>query len=144
MNERVEVLLVGETAQSSLHLTQWLERRGCRCQFSSSCKEACNLIAGQAFDFVLSHFELPDNSAYPILEKLVGSATTLFFSKLIEDGCLWIPALSQGERWPAARVLRPREFALSLEAAIRETFSQAASAPAGAVRGRGCENVSRD
>jgi hypothetical protein len=90
MNERVEVLLVGETAQSSLHLTQWLERRGCRCQFSSSPKEACNLIAGQAFDFVLSHFELPDNSAYPILEKLVGSATTLFFSKLIEDGCLWI------------------------------------------------------
>jgi DNA-binding NtrC family response regulator len=87
MNERVEVLLVGETAQSSLHLTQWLERRGCRCQFSSSCKEACNLIADQAFDFVLSHFELPDNSAYPILEKLVGSATTLFFSKLIEHGC---------------------------------------------------------
>lgn len=142
--KRVEVLLVGDTAQSSLHLTQWLERRGCRCQFSSSCQEACNLIAGQVFDFVLSHFALPDNSAYPLMEKLVGSATTLFFSKLTEDGCLWIPALSQGKRWPAARVLRPREFALSLETLIRETVSQAASARAGGVRGRGCESVSPD
>jgi len=60
MEKRTEILLVGETAQSCLQLMQWLERRGCRCHFASSCKDACRLISDIRFDFVLSHFELPD------------------------------------------------------------------------------------
>ena len=76
MELQTGILVVGETPQSSLELTEWLERRGCRCHFASSCKEACSLISGFEFDFVLSHFELPDRTAYPLLEKLIGSATT--------------------------------------------------------------------
>jgi hypothetical protein len=67
MEKRTEILLVGETAQSCLQLMQWLERRGCRCHFASSCKDACRLVSGMRFDFVLSHFEL--RSAYPLLQK---------------------------------------------------------------------------
>jgi PleD family two-component response regulator len=78
---QTEILLVGEAAESSLQLTHWLEKRGCKCRFASSCKEACRLISGIKFDFVLSHFELPDRTAYPLLERLIGSATTLLFDK---------------------------------------------------------------
>ena len=90
MELQPEILVVGGTAQSSLELRQWLEKRGCRCHFASSCKEACRLISGFEFDFVLSHFELPDRTAYPLLEKLIGSATTLSIrqeSKTAACGC---------------------------------------------------------
>lgn len=120
MKLQTQILVVGETAQSSLELTQWLERRGCRCHFASSCKEACRLISGFKFDFVLSHFELPDRTAYPLLEKLIGSATTLFYLTRIENGCLWLPALAKGRRWPGARVLGPNEFAVAMGRALED------------------------
>ena len=92
MERQTEILLVGETAESSLQLTHWLEKRGCKCRFASSCQEACRLISGIKFDFVLSHFELPDRTAYPLLEKLIGSATTPFLfdknrKRLLVAGC---------------------------------------------------------
>lgn len=121
MEPQTEVLLVGETAQSSFQLTQWLEKRGCRCHFASSCREACRLISDIRFDFVLSHFELPDRTAYPLLKKLIRSTTTLFYSTRIEDGCLWLPALEKGRRWPGAKILRPKEFAVALGRALEQT-----------------------
>lgn len=124
MELQTEILLVGETAASSLQLTQWLERRGSKCRFASSCKEACRLLSQAKFDFVLSHYELPDRSAYPILEKLIGSTTSLFFSTRIENGCLWWPALAKGRKWPAARVLRPNEFAVALGRALEDACSR--------------------
>ena len=129
MELQTEILVVGETAQSSLELTQWLEKRGCRCHFAASCKEACGLISGFEFDFVLSHFELPDRTAYPLLEKLIGSATTLFYSTRIENGCLWLPALAKGRKWPGAKVLRPNEFAIALGRALDDACSRSSEAP---------------
>ena len=117
---QTEILLVGETAESSLQLTHWLEKRGCKCRFASSCKEACRLISRMKFDFVLSHFELPDRSAFPLLEKLIGSTTTLFYSTKIENGCLWLPTLAKGKKWPGAKVLRPNEFAVVLGRALED------------------------
>lgn len=123
MELQTEILVVGENAENSVQLTQWLERRGCKCRFASSCKEACRLLSHAKFDFVLSHFELPDRSAYPILEKLIGSTTSLFFSTRIENGCLWWPALTKGKKWPAARALRPNEFAVTLGSALEDACS---------------------
>jgi DNA-binding NtrC family response regulator len=131
MELQTEILVVGETAQSSLELTQWLERRGCHCHFASSCIEACRLISGFEFDFVLSHCELPDRTAYPLLEKLIGSTTTLFYSTRIENGCLWLPALAKGKNWPHAKVLRPNEFAVVLGRALEDACSRSNEAPPG-------------
>lgn len=39
---------------------------------------------------------------------------------MIEDGCLWVPTLMHGRRWPNARALRPNEFAITLAAAIEQ------------------------
>lgn len=131
MELQTEILLVGETAESSLQLTHWLEKRGCKCHFASSCKEACRLISGIKFDFVLSHFELPDRTAYPLLERLIGSATTLFYSTRIENGCLWLPALANGGKWPGAKVLRPNEFAVVLGRALEDARSHSSEARPG-------------
>lgn len=131
MELQTEILVVGETAQSSLELTEWLERRGCRCHFASSCKEACRLVSRFEFDLVLSHFELPDRTAYPLLEKLIGSTTTLFYSTRIENGCLWLPALAKGRKWPGAKVLRPNEFAITLGTVLKEASSFSSQAPPG-------------
>ncbi len=114
----MKVLLVGQTARSSLRLQQWLEDRGCQCHFAASCRDACVRVSRMRFDFVLSQFELPDRTAYPLLERLIGTATTLFFSTVVEDGCLWIPTLARGKRWPASSALRPGEFADTLRRAL--------------------------
>lgn len=116
----MKVLLVGQTAHSSLRLVQWLEDRACQCHFAGSCKDACACFSRIRFDFVLSHYELPDRRAYPILKRLIGSTTTLFFSVAVENGCLWVPTLTRGKRWHASSALRPIEFADILGKALEQ------------------------
>jgi hypothetical protein len=106
----INVLLVGQTAKSSFQLLQWLDNQGCQCHFASSCKDACEVISQTAFSLVISQFELPDRTAYPLLDRLVGSSTTLFFSKPVENGCWWLPMLVCGRECVGAYGLRPGEF----------------------------------
>jgi hypothetical protein len=106
----IKVLLVGQTARSSLQLLQWLDNRGCQCHFASSCNDACILISQTAFDLVISQFELQDRTAYPLLDRLLGSTATLFFSKPVENGCWWLPMLVRGRESVGAHGLRPGEF----------------------------------
>src|SRR6202035_1250576 len=91
------VLLVGETARGSLRLWNWLCDRGCRCQLATSYRDACRLISSMRFDLVLSQYQLPDRTAFPLLEWLSGSPTTLFLSTAVEGGCLWLPMLECGQ-----------------------------------------------
>ncbi len=106
----IKVLLVGQTARSSLQLLQWLDNRGCQCHFASSCNDACILISQTAFDLVISQFDLQDRTAYLLMERLLGSTATLFFSKPVENGCWWLPMLVRGRECVGAPGLRPGEF----------------------------------
>ena len=47
-------------------------------------------------------------------EQLRGSTSTLFFSTIVENGFVWIPALLRGKRWPDAHMLRPGELSEGL------------------------------
>ena len=71
--EPIMVLLVGESVRRSPQLVQWLERRGCNCRFAPSYRDACNVISGTQFDLVLSQYQLPDRTAFPLLEWLAVS-----------------------------------------------------------------------
>ena len=114
-SKEIKVLLVGETAKSSFfQLLEWLDNRGCQCHFASSCRDACTLISQTAFDVVISQYELPDRTAFPLLDRLMGSTTSLFFSMTVENGCLWLPMLVRGKEWDGAHGLRPREFMAAL------------------------------
>jgi len=106
----IKVLLVGQSARSSFQLLQWLDNQGCQCRFASTYRDACTLISQTAFDLVISQLELPDRTAYPLLDWLRGSTATLFFSKTVENGCLWLPMLVRGRECVGAHALRPEEF----------------------------------
>ena len=118
MVKSMRVLLVGENARSSLTLLQWLKGRGCRCQLAECYRDACALISSMQFDLVLSEYRLPDRTAFPLLDWLLGSPTTLFFSTRSEDGSLWLKMLERGERCVSAPVLRSDDFVEALEKAM--------------------------
>ena len=120
----IMVLVVGETARSSSNALEWLElatqltaslRRGTLYQFSRSYGDACELIRCTPFDVVLSEYQLPDRTAFPLLDWLEGSSATLFFSRRVEDGSLWLKMLERGRRCVGAPILGSRDLPKALE-----------------------------
>jgi len=139
------VLLVGEAANNSLQLLQWLKRRGCSCEVAQSYREAFNLVSRTQFDLVLSQYQLPDRTAFPLLDWLVGSPATLFFSARVENGFLWLKMLERGKRCISAPALRSNALptvksALVLAVMVGLTFSAVCSAQSS----RSAVNVSYD
>ena len=114
----IKVLLVGENPRFSFQLPEWLDDRGGQCHFAGSCNEACAVISQTSFDLVISQYELPDRTAYPLLGRLMGSTATLFFSISVENGCLWLPMLVRGKEWEGRCGLRPSEFMATLGKAL--------------------------
>jgi CheY-like chemotaxis protein len=108
------VLLVGETTRRSLQLLLWLDERGCRYRFATSYRDACNLISRTPFDLVLSQYQLPDRTVFPLLDRLKGSPATLFFSTRVEDGPLWLKMLERGKRCVGAPILRSSDLTQAL------------------------------
>jgi CheY-like chemotaxis protein len=106
----IMVLVVGEIPRSALELLFRLYEQGCRCHFATSYRDACSLIARIKFDLVLSQYQLPDRTAFSLLDWLIGSPATLFFSTVVETGCLWLPILERGKRCAGAHLLRPTDF----------------------------------
>jgi hypothetical protein len=115
MNSRpLMILLVGGAARSSLQLPLWLYEHGCQCHLATSYRDACNLISHTQFDLVLSQYQLPDRTAFSLLDCLIGSPATLFLSTVVESGCLWLPMLERGKKCVGARVLRSSDFSEAL------------------------------
>ena len=105
------VLLVGETARNWHQLLQWFESRGYKCRLASSYRDACSLISRTEFDVVLSQYQLPDRTAFPLLEWLEGSSASLYLSTSVESGSLWLPMLDRGKRCVGAPLLRGSNLA---------------------------------
>jgi CheY-like chemotaxis protein len=114
-NKLTTVLLVGETARSSLHLLQWLSNRGCHCETATCYRDACTLLSGSEFDLVLSQYQLSDRTAFPLLDLLRGSSTTLFLSTDVESGSLWLPMLEKGKRCLSTSILRKSDLIEALQ-----------------------------
>lgn len=114
------VLLVGMSVTAASPLVQRLRERGCAWQLASSYREATGLLRAQDFDLVLSHMNLSDGSAYPLLALLEGQRTTLYFSVSVDESCWWLPALERGQTCWGAPALRPNEFARNLDALLEE------------------------
>jgi len=124
------VLLVGENVRSSL--LPWLKARGARCQFARSYRDASFLIFYTGFDLVLSEYQLPDRTAFPLLDLLEGSSATLFFGTRVEDGFLWLRMLEGGKRCIGVPLLRSHELttalATLLNAPVEQSQQEAVSA----------------
>jgi hypothetical protein len=119
MNRRtISVLLVGEAPGNSLELLLWLYKRGCRCHFAASFRDACTLISSTELDLVLTQYHLPDRTSFSLSDWLVGSRASLFLATEVESGILWLPILERGKRCVGAPMLRPSGFAEALERAL--------------------------
>jgi CheY-like chemotaxis protein len=147
-NRPIMVLLVGEVPGSSLQLLLWLYERGCRCHFATSYQDACSLISRTQFDLVLSQYQLPDRTAFSLVDWLTGSPATLFLSTVVESGCLWLPMLERGKRCVGAPLLRSSDFNEALSKMLgdesrsheMETVGYGASSESSSTRTpQGCE-----
>src|SRR5207244_7483917 len=72
------------------------------------------------YDLALTEYDPAGRAAYPLLEKLIGSTTTLFLSAIVENGVLWVPALLRGRRWLESHMLRPGELREALSDVLKE------------------------
>lgn len=114
-SDEIGVLLVGESLAHFPQLARWLNERGCHCELAGSYREACSLLSRTQFDLVLSEYQLPDRTAYPLLDWLAGTPATLLFRARVENGFLWLKMVEQGERCVDAPVLRSNHFLPALE-----------------------------
>jgi signal transduction histidine kinase len=71
------VLLASDAALRSATLRTWLAQRGCQCQLVTSFEEACRELSQREFDLVLCQYNLPDRTAFPLLDWLEGSANAI-------------------------------------------------------------------
>ena len=128
---KIKVLLIHESQNTYSPLTDHLRRGGCECCFAASKREAGLLLDNHTFDLVLGPIRLKSESLYPLIGRLNGSLTTLFYSQSVEHGCWWLPALRRGQNCFGAPAFRPGEFVTVLDATIEEIRVQHA---------RGCRN----
>ena len=108
------VLLAGNTTARSATLWKWLGQRGCNCQFAASFQDACRLMSQKEFDLVLCQYELPDRTAFPLLDWLEGSRSTLLFSAKAGRGRRWLPMIERGKRYLNRPLLQTTDLPYAL------------------------------
>ena len=102
----ISMLLVGRNLQRCPELYWWLDNRELRCDYAEFCHDACSRISRRQFDLVISEYQLPDRTAFPLLDVLAGSPATLFFSRALATDFLWLLMLDRGRRCVGAPVVR--------------------------------------
>jgi|SRR5690348_821665 CheY-like chemotaxis protein len=92
------VLLAGDAGTASTALCKWMARRGCHCQFAASFEDVRKILSQAEFDLVLCQYALPDRTAFPLLEWLAGTRSTLLYSADYGEKARWLPVIERGQR----------------------------------------------
>jgi len=121
----IRVLLVGDSPQSFFLHRQHLEKNGCHCEFADCERTAWEILGHRKFDLVLSLHPSREAGNPSLGVLLSGSPTTLFYALRVEVGYWWVPMLRLGEECFGAPVLRPGEFANSLDELLEEIRTDA-------------------
>lgn len=118
----VTVLLVEHDVRYASVLENYLLKRGCEICLAGSKQEALEFLERRHFDLVLSEFLLSDGTAYGLMPRLLGSATTMFFSNAVEDGCWWMNAIFEGQDRSLDPGMRPAQFKILLEKILLNSY----------------------
>lgn len=121
----IKVLLVGDSPQSFFLHQKHLEKNGCECEFAESERTAWEMLGRHQFDLVLSLHPSREHGCASLGVLLSGSQTTLFYALRVEVGYWWVPILRLGEECFGASVLRPGEFANSIDELLKEIRADA-------------------
>lgn len=109
------VLLAGDTATQSSAVLDWCSGRGCRWQAARSFVEACRLMSQHEFDVVLCQYQLRDRTAFPLLDWLEGSRSTLLFSTRATRNPRWLTVIERGKRCLDMPLLGPADLGKALD-----------------------------
>jgi len=108
------VLLAGDIAMRSATLRKWLGQRGCHCELVTSFEDACRALSQREFNLVLCQYNLRDRTAFPLLDRLEGSPSTLVFSAESRRGSRWLPVIERGKRCLDRPLLRTTDLPVAL------------------------------
>lgn len=111
------VLLIGKSERDFFLLRQHLVEQGCQCTFVSSYAEGVKLFDHHKFDLVLCSGQPGIRTLFP---SVVGSVASLFCAHPIEDSCLWVPVVLNGDECLGAPTLRPSEFTETIRRLVDE------------------------
>jgi DNA-binding NtrC family response regulator len=125
------VLLAGHTVTRSAMLRRQLREWSCQCRFAASFEQACRLLSQEDFDLVLCQYDLPDRTAFPLLDWLEGSTSTLVFCAGSGSGSRWLPVIRHGERYFERAPLSMKDLLNHLaNAAVSSNIPQKSIRPA--------------
>ena len=114
----ISILLMGENLQHCAELHRWLDNQRLRCECAASYRGGCSRISRRQFDLVISEYQLPDRTAFPLLDLLAGSPATLFFSRALENDFLWVLMLDRGRRCIGAPIVRSSKLHGALDSVL--------------------------
>ena len=114
----ISILLVGKNLQCCPELYRWLDNRRLRYESVESYENARGWISRRQFDLVMSESQLPDRTAFPLLDVLAGSPATLFFSRALEKDFLWLLMLDRGRRCIGAPIVRSSKLQGALDSVL--------------------------
>jgi hypothetical protein len=133
------VLLAGESVLQSAALRKWLRRRHCQWQFARLFDDLCKRMSQERFDLVICEYDLPDRTAFPLLDWLQGSNSTLFFFRAAGPRSTWVPVIERGRRLIEGAALKASDLPGALDKVFGGPFEGEKSlimarklAPAGA------------
>ena len=110
-----DLLLVGQSFRTAHSFTDRLHRLGFRCHVAGTMRAALQFLKSCGVDVVLSQLRLPDGSGFGLVATLAGLPVTAFLCVPLEDSCLWVPAIDEGRDCWGREMLRPADFARTLE-----------------------------
>jgi DNA-binding NtrC family response regulator len=122
------VLLGGDTVARSTVLRKWLTQAGCSCRVAASYEAACAWLAHDHFDLVLSTYQMADRTAFPLLDWIEGSPSSLIFCAKSGRETRWLPMIEHGERRLDRPPLKSRNLPNALEKMLN---ARAQRSPAG-------------
>jgi CheY-like chemotaxis protein len=99
------VLLAGDAVIRCSTLRKWIAQRGCHCQFVVSFGDACTALSEGNVDLVIAQYDLPDRTAFPLLDWLEESPSTLVFANS-SPSRRWLPVVIHGRRSLDSPLLR--------------------------------------
>lgn len=114
----VNVLLIGQSARGFSNVIQRLAKSGCHCLLAHSYNEAVKVLATGSFELVLSASLFPYNEIQSLAAAVTGTRASVFCAYPVEDGCWWLPVLTNGIECLGAPALRPSDFAELLDRVV--------------------------
>jgi hypothetical protein len=122
---QLNILLLGDNQSDWACLQRQLEKRGCRCWFGRSAKEALALTGPRDYDVILT--SVPVTQVDSCLAELGGFQPNVFYCHPVEDGCWWLPVVRHGRECFGAPGVRGAEFPGVLDQIMRDRGAQSAS-----------------